>query len=204
MGKLYAYFLEGENKTGMTDSWEECKKIVAGKKARYKAFPSAEDCRAWLEAGAPYEKKADKKIKAANLAPGIYFDAGTGRGQGVEVRVTDRSGASLIKENFHAFPKNEFDNIFLGKERTNNFGELLGLAMALSFAKATGDKFIFGDSELVIKYWSKGFYRGERLDEDTVKLIRWVAGEREKFEKRGGKLSHITGDLNPADLGFHK
>jgi len=200
LGKLYGYFLEGENKTGMTDSWEECKKIVAGKKARYKAFPSAEDCRAWLEAGAPYKKKAE----AANLAPGIYFDAGTGRGQGVEVRVTDRNGASLIKENFYAFPKNEFDNIFLGKERTNNFGELLGLAMALSFAKATGDKFIFGDSELVIKYWSKGFYRGERLDEDTVKLIRWVAGEREKFEKRGGKLAHITGDLNPADLGFHK
>lgn len=42
------------------------------------------------------------------------------------------------------------------------------------------------------------------MAEDTYNLAMKVKTEREKFEKRGGQVSHISGDFNPADLGFHK
>jgi len=200
LGKIYGWYLEIEGKKGLCETWEECRARVAGKKARYKSFVSREACEAWLAAGAPYEKKKPPEA----LPPGIYFDAGTGRGLGVEVRVTDESGRSLIKSDFHAFPKNEFDNIFLGKERTNNFGELLGLAIALTIAGEKKIRAVFGDSRLVIDFWSRGRCHEENLDPDTVKLISWVARQRSKFEALGGAVSHIPGDLNPADLGFHK
>ena len=31
-----------------------------------------------------------------------------------------------------------------------------------------------------------------------------VRERREYFESIGGKITHISGDFNPADLGFHK
>ena len=57
---------------------------------------------------------------------------------------------------------------------------------------------------LVINYWSKGYIKKDNVAEDTYNLAMKVKTEREKFEKRGGQVSHISGDFNPADLGFHK
>jgi ribonuclease HI len=31
-----------------------------------------------------------------------------------------------------------------------------------------------------------------------------VKNLREKFEKKGGVIQYISGDINPADLGFHR
>jgi hypothetical protein len=70
-------------------------------------------------------------------------------------------------------------------------------------AEKTGEKNIFGDSKLVIDYWSKGFIKKE-VGEETVELARKVADIRRKFESSGGKISLISGDDNPADLGFHR
>ncbi len=50
---------------------------------RYKSFKSQSEAQNWLDNGAKYEDKNEIK---ANLPDGIYFDAGTGRGIGVEVR----------------------------------------------------------------------------------------------------------------------
>lgn len=55
--KFYAYFLENEKTFGIVDTWDECKNLVHGKKARYKSFPSEVECKKWLESGANYEKK---------------------------------------------------------------------------------------------------------------------------------------------------
>ena len=35
-------------------------------------------------------------------------------------------------------------------------------------------------------------------------LAQKVAKLRWQFEKNGGIISHVSGDFNPADLGFHK
>jgi hypothetical protein len=62
---------------------------------------------------------------------------------------------------------------------------------------------IFGDSKLVIDYWSKGFIKKE-VDGETIDLAKTVASERRIYESKGGEISRVSGDDNPADLGFHR
>lgn len=203
--KFYAYFLENENRYGIVESWDECKNIVSGKKARYKSFPTKQECETWLARGANYEKKSElKKEIKKTLTEGIYFDAGTGRGIGVESRVTDVQGNSLLHFNSYGYTPNEFGNIHLGKEKTNNYGELLGLLLAIDIANKSGYKHVYGDSNLVIYFWSKGIFKRDKLPLETVELILKVTELRKNFEKNGGNVEYISGDYNPADLGFHK
>lgn len=211
--KFYAYFLENENINGICEVWDECKSIVHGKKARYKSFSSLEEAQDWLNQGAKYEKrlsnelfkeKIEKEKLKSLLSEGIYFDSGTGRGIGVEVRVTNLSGQSLLHESSLKFKINEFGNLHLGHDKTNNYGELVGLFLALDIAMQRGEKHIFGDSNLVIFFWSKGMYHKENLNEKTNVLIEQVIRKRKEFEKIGGKIEYVSGDINPADLGFHK
>jgi len=181
--KYYAYLVG--KKHGVTDNWPECQKIVSGiDGAKFKGFESEESAKAWLEAGAHYSQK--------NIAveDGVYFDAGTGAGNGVEINVTDRFGKSYLKEN-------------LGHEVTNNFGELLACKNALEIALKKKIKKIFGDSKLVIDYWSKGHIKYE-VGEETVNLAHEVKILRKKFEQNDGKVLRVSGGANPADLGFHK
>ena len=74
-------------------------------------------------------------------------------------------------------------------------------ALKLSIKK--GIKKIFGDSKLVIEYWSRGFIKRKDLPVATVKLADKVAKLRKKFESQGGEGGRVSGDDNPADLGFH-
>lgn len=197
----YAYFLPTTSKRGVVASWAECEAAVKGKEARFKGFLSRSAAEAWLAAGARYEAKPkqDKPV----LEPGIYFDAGTGRGDGTEVSVTDENGHDLLSK---VLPKAKINRH--GKHNveivggTNNYGELLGCKFALQIALEDGVKKIFGDSKLVIDYWSKGFIKKE-IPTTTRKLASEVVELREQFEKGGGKIKHISGDHNPADLGFH-
>lgn len=215
--KYYAYLLENKG-TGIVNDWESCKKIVAGSKARYKSFKKIAEAEEWLRNGANYDygKKNEKTNKKINikLEEGIYFDAGTGRGKGVEVRLTDKNKNSilndLLDDNLRKFISkkawfiNEFDNILLDKNRTNNYGELLGLYLALEYAKRNLKNKIYGDSKLVIDYWSLGRFKRENLEKETILLIEQVTKKRKEFEKSGGKVNYVSGDINPADLGFHK
>ena len=203
--KFYAYFLQNDDKMGIVDNWEECKNIVLGKKSRYKSFSTKKECEEWLAAGANYEKKSEvKKEIQKTLCEGIYFDAGTGRGIGVESRVTDVLGNSLVNLNTLGYLSNEYGNVFLGKDRTNNYGELLALYLAINVANKLGHKHIFGDSNLVIYFWSKGIYKKDKLALETVELILRVIEARRDYELNGGVIEYISGDYNPADLGFHK
>jgi len=96
-----------------------------------------------------------------------------------------------------------YNNYLLGKDITNNYGELVGLFLALKLALKTNDLEIFGDSNLVIKYWSKNRFKQD-LPDKTKEMIIKVINLRKEFEKKGGKVSFISGDINPADLGFHR
>ena len=42
------------------------------------------------------------------------------------------------------------------------------------------------------------------IKNDTIELIKKVTLMRNEFEKKGGIVKKISGDVNPADLGFHK
>jgi viroplasmin and RNaseH domain-containing protein len=198
--KYYAYFVPGKNVKGVTADWKTCEKMVSGKPgARFRAFDNKKEAEQWLEHGARYEVKMVPKRE-----PGIYFDAGTGRGNGVEISVTDEKGKNLLhktlsKGDLNRFGKHRVEN----DSATNNYGELLALRYALEIARKEKIKKVFGDSKLVIEFWSQWRIKRKELPEETVELADEVSALREKFEESGGSVERISGDFNPADLGFH-
>lgn len=199
--KYYAVYYVETELSKIYDDWNLCQKSVKNKKVRYKGFKTYNEAEKWLEHGAEYEDI--NKIKE-NLSEGIYFDAGTGRGIGVEVRVTDRKGISLVEKIVPKEKVNEFGNYLCKEGSTNNYGELMGIYIALKLALKTDVKNIFGDSKLILEYWSKGIGKLGSLDEGTVELIKLVKELRVTYEQKGGKVFYISGDYNPADLGFHR
>ena len=212
--KYYAYFFDEKN-NGIVDNWGECEKIVHGTKARYKSFIDKSVAQEWLDSGASYERNIGLNAPInATLEKGIYFDAGTGRGIGVEVRITnenkenilDKISPSALKKLLKdtTWIKNEFGNIQVEPGKTNNFGELIGFYFALNCAKILKQNVISGDSHLVIDYWSLGRFHESNLESDTINYINKVILLRKEFEKNKGVVKHISGDINPADLGFHK
>jgi len=188
-------------KYGITDSWGVCEKFVSGKTgARFKAFDGRSDAEAWLKNGARYEAKAAKP--RPKLEPGIYFDAGTGRGEGVEVSVTDEKGKNLLHKALVPAALNKFGKHLLGNaDATNNYGELLALRYAIEIARATRVEKVFGDSKLVIEFWSQWRIKRKDLPEETVSLADEVSRAREAFEKAGGTVECISGDFNPRTWG---
>lgn len=137
-----------------------------------------------MDNGGLYEKKQVKKLKIVDILDdnAIYFDAGTGRGIGVEVRVTNSYGKSLLSSILPNSKINNFGNFLAPKNSTNNFGELLGLYLALNISILTNNLKIFGDSKLVIDYWSKGRYNKEKLSNETIFLIEKVIKNLFEFE----------------------
>jgi ribonuclease HI len=195
--RFYAYALP-DGRQGVVDNWPACDSIVSGvKDARYKAFASLDEANAWLAAGAEYGRNEA-------LEPGIYFDAGTGRGDGVEVSVTDEKGDSLLDRILPVNQINRYGKHRLRGDVTNNYGELLACSFALQIALKTGVKKIFGDSKLILDYWSKGYIKSREAAPETVQLARSVVKLRKEFEDNGAKLEYVSGEDNPADLGFHK
>ena len=210
MKKYYAYLTPKGGDRGVTDNWAECERIVKGKPgARFMSFRTREAAEKWLGTGAVYARKdSPTQIRGSrnSLEAGIYFDAGTGRGLGrVEVNVTDKFGASLLIKILPSIRITKFGTYTISRETaTNNYGELLGLQFALEIAKKEGVKKIFGDSKLVIDYWSLGHIKRGVYHKSTYALVKKVTNLRKQFEERGGEIKYISGDINPADLGFHR
>lgn len=198
--KYYAYSVPSIGATGITDSWDECKEIVSGKyDARYKGFKTRQEAKDWLHAGARYEVRVKKES-----APGVYFDAGTGRGFGVEISVTDEKGHDLLAKIVAKEFINEHGKHLLASDKTNNYGELLACKYALELAMREGVRHIFGDSRIIIDYWSKGKIKKEGIASETRSLAFEVKKLRDAFEAQGGMVERVSGDDNPADLGFHR
>ncbi|MFZ3074239.1 MAG: viroplasmin family protein [Minisyncoccales bacterium] len=194
--KFYAY--KAGDEKGVTDNWNECAEIVGGQSgAKYKSFESEDEARRWLEAGADYA------IKHIALEPGIYFDAGTGGGNGVEINVSDQRGHGLLHRVLSESELSPKGHYSLKNNATNNYGELLACKYALQIALETGAMKIFGDSALVLDFWSKGHIKKD-MGIDTIELAGEAAKLRRRFEQTGGQLLRISGGANPADLGFHK
>ena len=120
------------------------------------------------------------------------------------VNVTNEKGQSLLYEILPPSSINKKGHHWTFRNVTNNFGELLACKYALQIAQKLGVRKIFGDSNLVIESWSKGFVKAENKSLGTLNLVAEVAKLRAEFENEGGKISHIPGASNPADLGFHK
>lgn len=195
--KYYAYVLPSNHIQGVALNWEECSEKVKGVAgARFKSFSSRTEAEEWIRAGADYRFKKE-------LPKGVYFDAGTGRGDGVEVSVTNERGTNLLASLLGSSQINRFGKQLLEKG-SNNYGELLACKYAIEIALKSGISSIFGDSKLIIDYWSRGFIKRDQVAARTVELSKEVAALRKQFEKKGGVLLYISGNENPADLGFHR
>lgn len=203
---FYAYVVEGRQ--GIVKSWADCEAKVTGRSARYKGFETLAKAKAWLESGARYEDKAAVKHVAREALPkeAIYFDAGTGRGLGTEVAVTDSGGVPLLHLAVSPNALTVRGTVLLPKGKTNNYGELYGCLCALKAARKLSVRKICGDSALVLDYWSKGHVTKEKRESDPelYALAQQTFVERAAFERAGGRLIKVPGSLNPADLGFHR
>ncbi|MGL5716388.1 MAG: viroplasmin family protein [Cetobacterium sp.] len=228
--KYYAYFIiEGDVK-GIVDDWDKCREIVTGIQARYKGFNTKEEAENWLEKGANYSLKENpKETKNTKIIEGIYFDAGKRGLNGVTyTRVTNQMAEDLIEcavDSIKDFPRtnialNSLDVrkklstfngnkvIGLDTKASNNSGELLGFIIAtelamLNIKNGSEPSVVLGDSKLVLDYWSKGNFK-YTLPTKTKNVINIAIGLRKEAEKLGVTYRHISGDVNPADLGFHK
>ncbi len=195
--KFYGYLIPKGDKSGVTNTWRECEAIVKKTEgARFKGFSTKEAAEEWIEKGAHYGQKE-------TFAPGIYFDAGTGRGNGVEASVTNEKWETLLPYCLPASKINVHGKHLLGKHVTNNYGELFACFCALQIALKLKIKKVYGDSALIINYWSKGFVKKNNLPLETVELAQKVAALRREYKARGGAIELISGGSNPADLGFH-
>ena len=184
--KYYAWALQ-EGASGISETWEDCQSQTRGfSGAKYKSFESREEAQAWLDAGASYD------IKRLALDEGIYFDSGTGGDAKVKIKVIDEKNNNLIP------------GVKVPEGVTNNFGELLACKYALELAIEKGVKKVFGDSRLVLDYWSKNIINKSKVSPATVSLAQEVSELRKIFESQGGELKFISGGSNPADLGFHR
>lgn len=219
---IYAVMVVYKDEDGVLDTvgsrfysnWNDAKKYIDGKnedsekledllsygtdaKIRFKKFETQEEADKWVEFAGNPPVDLDED--------GIYFDAGTGGGKGVRCRVTDVRGMMLDLETEADLQYDEDNNIKLEEKRTNNYGELFGMYLALQYALANDKNAIFGDSMLVIKWWSMGKYNKEKMTEvNTIELIDKTTALRKKFSEKGGRVYWISGDRNPADLGYHK
>lgn len=199
--KYYGCFFLNSNSGVIVNTWSQCKELTKKEPSRYKSFKTKKEAQHWIDNGGAYESKESIQ---KNLPDAIYFDAGTGRGIGTEVRVTDKFGNSILDKLVPKDKINEFGNYLTEEGSTNNFGELLGCYIALKIAISEKILEIYGDSQLVIKYWSNGHIKKENVNEVTFELSKKVAKLKENYTKLGGEIKHISGDINPADLGFHK
>ncbi|MBP7127202.1 ribonuclease H family protein [Myxococcota bacterium] len=205
--QVYAWKV-GED-SGLADTWAECRTRVQGRSgARYRGFASRDEARAWLAGGAAYESRERRKEALRQDLPedAVYFDAGTGRGTGTEANVTDRAGTPLAHLEAPERVLTPFGTIRLSPGRTNNYGELMACYYALKVARRLGVKRVLGDSRLVLDFWSRGRLSASarQSDPDLARLADLTARERALFEESGGRLDHVPGDRNPADLGFHR
>ncbi len=203
---FYAYTVDDES--GIVTTWSECEDRVAGKGARYRGFATRSEAKAWLDAGAPYEQRAARKAEELAELPGdaVYFDSGTGGGNGAEINVTDKDGLPLLYVAVDEGQLTPRGTYLLPTGATNNYGELLACLCAIKVARGLGIKLVCGDSALVIDYWSKGHISKEKRGSDPqlTKVVKEAAKLRKTFESEGGTLRHVPGRLNPADLGFHR
>lgn len=152
----------------------------------------------------------------------IYTDAGMNKKTGDYAWgcIVDQNGDDLIITHLSLFQdmkieketlpvgermviKVKFDDV---KTQQNNGGELCALVGGLRIALTIELKIIYCDSELLVKWWSKGNVNSKtlaKMDENKKKFINELICLTKKFNEKGGKIVKISGSKNLADLGYH-
>ncbi len=155
MAKKKFYVVWKGNKTGIFNSWEECKKAVAGYKgAQYKSFKSLEEAkRAFDVSYFEYKENHQNAVPLHQLekrAQEVNFDslnvdaASSGNPGKMEYRgVYTKTNKELFKQG--PFPQG-----------TNNIGEFLAIVHALAFLQKKNSSIpIYTDSKIAMGWVRK-------------------------------------------------
>lgn len=199
----YAIFLVEELKSLIVFDLEMQKNFTKDRVNITRIFDTVNEADRWLR---NMEQNYIIDMKNLLKEDTIFFDVGTGRGIGAEVCVSDYMGNPIIEKlSEYKNSLNGYGNYNLGKINNIMYGELFGLYLALLISKENNKyKKIAGDNLGVINNWSKGEKISSKISSEEKELIDKVVVLRERFEARGGEIFYIKGDINPADLGFHK
>lgn len=218
---------------GVYTNWLDCKKQIDKFKGPvYKKFSEYEDAVNFVHSGVMsyYEKKHAKsalviKDLEYDKEKTIYVDGGFNKhtkpyGFGC---VVNSEGVDLIENNLHLLTDMQTKRVdlpvgsrtvilayFKEVQHQNNAAELLAMVAGLRIAiyYLEGGKYvknIASDSNLIVLYWSKKIKAEteESSDPIKVKYIKELIELRKRFESMQGNIIKISGDDNPADLGYH-
>ena len=145
---------------------------------------------------------------AGGLRRGSYVVDSTGTDLiGAHARNTILQDMPLIEANLPGGKRVVIVAIFNDvSTQQNNGAELMALVAAMRIALCINCKVVASDSELLVSWWSKRLDTKKigLMDPRKVQYVNELILLRKELEIRGGQLLKISGDNNPADLGYHK
>lgn len=217
---------------GIYTSWNDAKIHVLGfPGCEYKSFSTKQAAEQFMLNGYNTQPKAPseppKVVETPTFIPIdksiVYVDGGQNSMTKDEAwgRVTDSFGNDILSNYLHLFPDLDIKNanlpvglssVIISKfndvaSQQNNGAELLAFLAALRISSVDPSiSIICSDSKLLVSYWSVRLKDSTRnkMDPRKARCIDDVIQLRRLFETRGGKIVKVSGDNNPADLGFHK
>ncbi len=222
------YAVRNGKKPGIYKTWAECQLQTLGfSGAIFKKFKQLKDAESFLKIeqyvqGPMKKAKIDyEEVKIQDVivdASVIYTDGGQNKLTGMDAWgcVTNNKGKCIIYKYMgllsdmtliqRTLPAGErwcivahFNDVV---SQNNNGAELLALIAGLRIALATPEVTrIYTDSQLLLKYWTRGFFNRGKMDTKKIEFILLSIDLRKQFEARGGKILKIAGKDNMADLG---
>jgi ribonuclease HI len=215
---------------GVYKTWLECKQQTNGfSGASFKKFSTREDAdksfssfNSFNSFGSQVLESSSEKRKDEFCEFCIYVDGAHNKRTRDEAwgSVVDQNGNDLVERYKHllddmvlttkSLPVGtrtliiaKFDDV---STQQINGAELLSLIAGIRIAQEIKCLMVCSDSKLMTDYWSKRLKPETKLKMDPLKSnwVEYLIKIRQNFEKIGGKIEKISGDDNPADLGFHK
>src|SRR5699024_403503 len=158
MAKKKYYVVWSGKKTGIFETWDDCKKQVLGVKgAKYKSFPSKQEAVAAFENG--YTPAKGNQSKKENLSNKQLSSSGESTYIEESISVDAAcSGNPGMKEYKEVYTKDRKEIFHYGPvpNGTNNVGEFLAIVHALSLLKQKNSSLpVYSDSQIAIGWVKK-------------------------------------------------
>lgn len=156
MAKKKYYVVWSGRKTGIFETWEECKKQVHGVKgAKYKSFPTKQEAEAAFKEGHGQSIKQPSKTKKTADKPSSQDSTYIEDSISVDAACSGNPGLMEYKG---VYTKDSKELFHYGpvENGTNNIGEFLAIVHALAWSKERdSDLPIYSDSKIAIGWVGK-------------------------------------------------
>ena len=212
------YAVKRGKEIGIFNTWSECNEKISGYKGSiFKKFNTREEASAFISDTPILETSFNKDTV-------IYVDGGYNNftkpyaygcvvnGYGYDILLCVPELVSDLNIKRVTLPVGE-RNVVVSRfndvsTQQNNGAELLatviGMRLAIHFIKnGIPVTHILSDSQLIVDYWSNKLNRTD-FDPLKIQYINELIELKRVFISLGGLLTKISGDVNKADIGFHR